>query len=75
MEYQEIKTNRVRNVISFSFFFITFFGGEIYFTKEFCGFVIIRQERIKYRYSYFNEWFYQNEWMPWKYHWITLKIE
>lgn len=74
-DYQEIKLNKFRNVISFSLFFITFFGGEIHFTKEMCGFVTIRQEKIKYRATYFNEWYYIEEWMPWKYRWITIKIE
>ena len=74
MDYQEINLNKFRNVISFSFFFITFFG-EIHFTKEVFGWCVIRQEKIKYRNTYFNEWYYMKEWTPWKYRWITINIE
>lgn len=73
-DYQEVKLDKFRNVISFSLFFITFFG-EIHFTKEIFGWVVLRQEKIKYRSFYFNEFYYQNEWMPWKYSWRTIKIE
>lgn len=74
MDYQEIKLNKFRNVISFSFCFITFFGGEIHFTKEFCNFVRLQQQKIKTRTSYLNEYDYQIYWLK-KYKWITIKIE
>ena len=75
MDYQEIKLNKFRNVISFSFCFITFFGGEIHFTKEIFGWCIIRQRKIKYKTVWFDEWDYRSYWTPWKYKWITIKIE
>ena len=74
MDYQEIKLNKFRNVISFSFCFITFFSAEIHFTKEVFGWCIIRQQKIKTRTSYLNEYDYQIYWLK-KYKWITIKIE
>lgn len=74
MDYQEIKLNKFRNVISFSFCFITFFGAKIHFTKEFCNFVRLRQQKIKTRTSYLNEYDYQIYWLK-KYKWVTINIE
>lgn len=73
-EYKVKRLGRFREVISFSFLFLTFFDGKLHFTKEFYGFVILRQEKIKEKRLLFDEWYYQEYWTPWSYSWETIKI-
>jgi hypothetical protein len=73
-DIEEIKLNKFREVWSMSIFFITFFGGRFYLTNEFCHFCKIRQRKIRYRTTYFNEWTYQTHYI-WRYYWKTIKIE
>ena len=71
---EEIRLNKFRTVWSFSFFFLTFFGGRFYLTNEFCHFVKIRQQKVKIKTEYFDEWYYQIHYI-WRYKWETIKIE
>ena len=71
-DYQEIKLNKFREVVIFSLFFISFFSGELFLTNEFFGWVKIKQQKIKYRYKYFNEWYYRDEWTPWRFKWVRI---
>lgn len=73
-DIQEIKLNKFRQVWSFSFFFLTFFGGRFYITNEFCQFVQIRQQKVKIRRSYLDEFDYQIRWVKY-YKWKTIKID
>ena len=67
-DYQEIKLNKFRKVIVFSFFFISFLSGELFFTKEFCGFIRVVQQKIKIRQQYLNEYNYRLQWVK-QYKW------
>jgi hypothetical protein len=67
------ETVKYRDRICFSFFFLTFFGGNLHRTKTFCNFVRVRQAKIKYIHTYisdgceyFGGYFYK---------WKTIKIE
>lgn len=72
-DYEEIKLEKYREVVVFSFCFLSFLSGELFFTKEFCGFVKIRQEKIKYRTTWFDDgWTYQEYWTRWKFKWIKI---
>jgi len=69
-DYQEVSLNKFREVIIFSFLFFTFLSGEIIRTNEFCSFVKIRQEKIKYRWLRFDDgWSYMFYWAGWLYKW------
>lgn len=72
-DYEEVKLEKYREVIVFSFFFISFLSGELFFTKEFCGFIRVAQQKIKYRETWFDDgWTYQSYWKPYKYKWIKI---
>jgi hypothetical protein len=71
-EYQEIKLEKYRTIICFSVLYLTFFGGKFYKTDELFGWTNLRQQKVKYRRKYFNEWYYQMEWTPWRFKWIKL---
>ena len=71
---EEIRLNKFRTVWTFSFFFLTFFGGRFYITNEFCHFVRLRQQKVKIRRSYLDEFDYQIRWVR-EYKWRTIKIE
>jgi len=71
-DYQEIKLNKFRDVVVFSFFFISFFSGELFLTGEFCGWKKIKQQKIKYRYTILDEWDYQIKFSKFKYKWIKI---
>ncbi len=66
---EEIRLNKFRTVWSFSFFFLTFFGGRFYLTNEFSHFVQIRQQKVKIRVRRLDAFDYQ------VYKWKTIKIE
>jgi hypothetical protein len=72
--YQEIKLEKCRRVIVFSFFFLTFLSQELIVTKEFFGFSQIKQQKVKIRRSYLDEYDYQIRWVKY-YRWRTIKIE
>lgn len=74
---EDIKETRLplfRCKIVFSFLFLTFFGGKLHITKEFCNFVIVKQQKIRIEYTIFDEWYYQIVWRK-KYIWETIKIK
>lgn len=71
---ETVKLDKYRQIVCFSFCFLTFFGGNLYITKEFCNFVTLKQQKIKERRSYFDEWNYQEVWDDWLYKWKTIKI-
>jgi len=69
-DYEEIKLNRYRSVVRFSFLFLVFLSGELIITKEIFGFVKINQEKVKYRYREFDDgWTYSFYYTPYKYKW------
>lgn len=72
MALEEIKLDKYRDVICFSLLFLTFLSGELIVTDEICGFCKIRQQKLKYRELYFNEWYYRNEWTKFKYKWVSI---
>ena len=55
MDHEKIRLDKFREIISFSFLFITFFNWEIHFTKEIFGFVKLKQQKIKIRYKWFDD--------------------
>lgn len=71
-DYEEIKLEKYRCVICFSVLFLTFFGGKFWFTDEIFGVKIIKQQKVKYRYTFLDEWDYQIKWRKFKYKWIKL---
>jgi hypothetical protein len=73
-DIEEIRLKKFRSVGSFSLLFLTFFGGRFYLTNEFCHFIQIRQEKVKIRRSYLDEFDYQIKWVKY-YKWQTIKIE
>lgn len=69
-EYQEIKLNKFREVVVFSFFFLSFFSGRFFITDEFCGWIRIKQQKTKYRTKWFDSGLtFQEYWSEWKYKW------
>lgn len=69
--YQIIKLNKFREVISFSFLFMTYFSGEIIFNKEIFGFIRLRQEKAIIKTLEFDDgWTYQSYWVK-KYKWLV----
>ena len=70
-DYQEIKLNKYREVICFSVLFLTFFGGKFYKTNEFFGWTKVRQQKIKIRQQYLNEYNYRLQWVK-QYKWRTI---
>jgi hypothetical protein len=74
-DFQEIRLDKYREVISFSILYITFFGGKFHFTNEIYGKVKLKQRKIKTRYKWFDDgWTYQEYWSLWQYEWKTIKI-
>lgn len=73
-DIEEIRLKKFRTVWSFSFFFLTFFGGRFYITNEFFHFCKIRQQKVKIRRSYLDEFDYQIKWVKY-YRWRTIKID
>jgi hypothetical protein len=71
-DYQEIRLEKYRTIICFSVLYLTFFGGKFYKTDELFGWTNLRQQKVKYRIKYFNEFYYQMEWTPWRFKWIKL---
>ena len=71
MDYQEIKLEKFRNVICFSLFFLTFFAGKFYRTNELFGWTKIRQQKIKIRQNYLDEYDYTINWVK-TYKWKTI---
>ena len=71
-DYEEIKLEKYREVICFSFLFLVFLSGELIITKEVFGFVKINQQKVKYRYREFEEFNYSFFWTPFKYKWIKI---
>jgi hypothetical protein len=69
---EEIKLNKYRTTICFSVFYLTFFGGKFYKTDELFGWTNLRQQKVKYRRKYFNEFYYQMEYTKWMRKWIKL---
>jgi hypothetical protein len=69
---EEIRLNKYRTIICFSVLFLTFFGGKFWFTDEIFGVKILKQQKIKYRYEYFNEFYYRNEWTKFRYKWQNI---
>lgn len=68
--YQILKLNKFREIISFSFLFITYFSGEISFTREIFGFIRYKQEKVIIKTLEFDDgWSYQSYWVK-KYRWI-----
>lgn len=70
-DYQEIKLEKYREVICFSLLFFSFFGGKFWFTGHLFGWHKIRQEKIKIRQQYLNEYNYRLQWVK-KYKWKTI---
>ena len=71
-EYKEVKLKKYRTIICFSVFYLTFFGGKFYKTDEIFGWTNLRQQKVKYRRKYFNEFYYQMEYTKWMHKWIKL---
>lgn len=71
-DYEEIKLEKYREVICFSFLLLVFLSGELIITKEVFGFVKINQQKVKYRYREFEEFNYSFFWTPFKYKWIKI---
>lgn len=71
-DYQEIKLEKYREVICFSVLFLTFFAGKFWLTNEIFGVKILKQQKIKYRYTLLDEWDYQIKYSKFKYKWITI---
>ncbi len=69
--YQEKKLKKFRNIVCFSFLFVSFFCGEFWFTGHLFGWHKIRQQKIKIRQQYLNEFNYQLEWYK-RYEWRTI---
>jgi hypothetical protein len=67
MEYQEIKLKKYRERWVYSVLGFIFVGGELHYTGKLFDLVLIREEKIKYRYLHFDEWYYQNVWGEWHY--------
>ena len=70
-DYQEIKLNVYRDVICFSVLFFSFFGGKLYYTGHFFGVKNLKQQKIKIRQQYLNEYNYRLQWGK-KYKWKTI---
>lgn len=73
-DIEEIRLKKFRSVYTISFFFLTFFGGRFYITNKFSDCVKIRQQKVRIRRSYLDEFDYQIRWVK-SYHWKTIKIE
>lgn len=70
-DYQEIRLEKYRGVICFSVLFFSFFGGNFYYTGHFFSIKQIKQQKIKTRQSYLNEYNYTINWVK-KYKWKTI---
>lgn len=73
-DIEEIKLEKCRKVIVFSFFSLTFLSQKLIVTKEFFGFSQIKQQKVRIRRSYLDEFDYQIKWVKY-YRWRTIKIE
>lgn len=73
-DIEEIRLKKFRSVFTISIFFLTFFGGRFYITDEFFYFVRLKQQKVKIRRSYLDEYNYQIRWVKY-YRWRTIKIE
>ena len=70
-DYQEIKLNKFRHVICFSLFFFSFFAGNLYYTGHFFGIKRIKQQKVRIRQQYLNEYNYRLQWVK-QYKWKTI---
>lgn len=70
-DYEEIKLNKYREVVCFSVFFFSFFGGKFYYTGHFFGIKSIKQQKFKIRKQYLNEYNYRLQWVK-QYKWKTI---
>ena len=68
-DYQIKKLKEFREIEVFSLFFISFAG----ITNKFFGRKKLKQQRIKTRYTYLNEFDYQIYWTKWKKSWKIIK--
>ena len=71
-DYQIKKTKEFREIEVFSLFFISFAGNFI-LADKFFGRIKVKQQRIKIRYAYLNEFDYQIYWTKWEKSWKTIK--
>lgn len=71
-DYQIKKLKEFREIEVFSLFFISFAENFI-LTNKFFGRKKLKQQRIKTRYTYLNEFDYQIYWTKWKKSWKTIK--
>jgi hypothetical protein len=77
MEWQIEKTDETREKkILSTFGFIVTNGerGDFIWTGKWFKFLTIKQRKERIRYTYFNEWNYQNCWGDWKDSWVFVKI-
>lgn len=72
-DYQIRRLNKFRDIEVFSLFFISF-AGKFLITNKFFGKIKVRQQRIKFRYCYLNEFNYKVRWKKWQKKWETIKI-
>lgn len=74
MDYQEKRLKRFRNRIVFNVLGFTFTNNTLTWTGVLFNVVVIKEEKIKYRYKDFEEFNYSFFWSPWRFKYEFIKI-
>lgn len=75
-DYQVIGLNefRTKKILSlFGFAVSSGWGGDFHYTGKWFTMVEFKQQRVKLRWTEFNEWSYTNQWSPWRKEWRIIK--
>ncbi len=68
-QYQIEKLDEFRERKVFSPFLFIIVNFDFIYTGKIMKHVLIKEQRYKIRYSYFDEWYYMSFWDDWKYEW------
>lgn len=74
MNYQEKRLSKTKEITVFCFLFLTFIGGNLEFAPKLFGYKKARVQLVKYRYKYFEEWYYQEVWGEWLFKWELMEF-